>query len=55
MFAVFIYSFVVGSALSQIQAIIDKPSIIINLLGVSAAQQANFFITFILLGVRGWG
>jgi hypothetical protein len=54
MFAVFIFSFVAGSALSQVQAIIDRPSTLITLLGISAAQQANFFITFILLGVSGW-
>eukprot|EP00879_Flechtneria_rotunda_P006438 GHRR01006767.1.p1 GENE.GHRR01006767.1~~GHRR01006767.1.p1 ORF type:complete len:1002 (+),score=295.37 GHRR01006767.1:144-3149(+) len=49
LFAVFIFSFVSGTALSQLQALLDDPHRIISLLGVSAPQQASFFSTYILL------
>ena len=48
----FIYSFVMGSALSQITAIINQPKELLRLLGVSAPQQATFFMTYIMIGVR---
>lgn len=54
-FAVFIYSFVLGSALSQIQAIIDKPAVLVNLLGIAAPQQASFFMTFIMVSALANG
>jgi hypothetical protein len=46
---VFIFSFVSGTALSQLQALLDDPHRIVSLLGVSAPQQASFFSTYILL------
>jgi hypothetical protein len=49
---VFIFSFVSGTALSQLQALLDDPHKIVSLLGVSAPQQASFFSTYILLLVR---
>jgi len=49
LFAVFIFSFVSGTALSQLQALIDDPHRIVSLLGVSAPQQASFFSTYIML------
>jgi hypothetical protein len=49
LFAVFIFSFVSGTALSQLQALIDDPHKIVSLLGVSAPQQASFFSTYIML------
>ena len=53
-FATFIYNFIAGSALGQIQAMIDDPTgTIVNLLGVAAAQQASFFMSFIMLRVSG--
>eukprot|EP00878_Enallax_costatus_P004467 GHUV01004707.1.p1 GENE.GHUV01004707.1~~GHUV01004707.1.p1 ORF type:complete len:727 (+),score=178.67 GHUV01004707.1:479-2659(+) len=53
LFAVFIFSFISGTALSQLQALIDDPKRVISLLGVSAPQQASFFSTYILLLVSG--
>lgn len=54
-FAVFIYSFVLGSALSQIDAIVKDPSTIVRLLGVAAPQQATFFMTFIMISALANG
>lgn len=51
-FAVFIFSFISGTALSQLQGLIDDPHRIVSLLGVSAPQQASFFCTWTLLLVR---
>lgn len=55
-FATFIYQFVVGSALGQIQAIIADPTgSIVKLMGVSAAQTSTFFMTFIMIAAAGNG
>jgi hypothetical protein len=55
-FTTFIYQFVVGSALGRIQDIIADPSgQIINILGVAAAQTSSFFMSYIMLNVRGEG
>lgn len=55
LFAVFIFSFISGTALSQLQALLDDPKRVISLLGVSAPQQASFFSTYILLLVSTAG
>jgi hypothetical protein len=60
-FATFIYNFLLGSAMSQVseiskkaQEILDEPTKAgVNLLGVAAAQQASFFMSFIMIKVRG--
>eukprot|EP00879_Flechtneria_rotunda_P026144 GHRR01027851.1.p1 GENE.GHRR01027851.1~~GHRR01027851.1.p1 ORF type:complete len:124 (-),score=19.61 GHRR01027851.1:775-1146(-) len=54
-FATLIYQFLVGSALANLAAILANPGIIVGLLGVSAAQQANFFMTYIMINVSGLG
>jgi len=40
-FATFLFTFFTGTALSQAQAIIEDPTIIISLLGVAAPQQVS--------------
>jgi hypothetical protein len=51
-FAIFLFNFFAGSALTQIQAIIADPTgTIVNMLGVAAAQQASFFMSYIMLKV----
>ncbi|KAI8468680.1 MAG: hypothetical protein J3K34DRAFT_426590 [Monoraphidium minutum] len=54
-FALFIFTFITGSALSQIQAIIDKPAVLVSLLGVAAPQQATFFMTYIMISALATG
>lgn len=55
-FATFIYQFLVGSALSNIQGIINGGiNTIVPLLGVSAAQTSTFFMTYIMINVRVLG
>ena len=56
-FALFIYSFILGSALSQISAIINRPAELVRLLGVAAPQQATFFMTYAMVGAcaNGFG
>ncbi|KAF8065514.1 CSC1-like protein [Scenedesmus sp. PABB004] len=55
-FATFIYQFVVGSALSNVQAIVADPmGQIANILGVSAAQTSTFFMTFIMINALAVG
>lgn len=53
--ALFIYSFILGSALSQISAIINKPAELLRLLGVAAPQQASFFMTYVMVGACAHG
>lgn len=48
-FSIFVFSFVSGTALSQLSTILSNPSSIVPLLGVAVPQQASFFITYILL------
>eukprot|EP00878_Enallax_costatus_P008398 GHUV01008778.1.p1 GENE.GHUV01008778.1~~GHUV01008778.1.p1 ORF type:complete len:750 (+),score=167.74 GHUV01008778.1:924-3173(+) len=55
-FATFIYQFLVGSALSNIQGMISGGiSTIVPLLGVSAAQTATFFMSYIMINALGVG
>jgi len=67
MFATFIYNFLLGAAFSQGGQIFDQFSkaggdvkdnpvgYVVNLLGVSAAQQASFFMSFIMIKALGLG
>ena len=48
-FAVFVFSFISGTAFSQLQQLIDNPKAIVSLLGIAAPQQATFFMTYLLL------
>lgn len=53
-FAVFIFSFVSGTALGQLQELIADPGAIVPLLGIAAPQQASFFMTYLLLRGLLW-
>lgn len=49
---VFFGSFIAGSFLNQLTAIIHDPSYLISILGDAAPQVAVFFMTYLLLMVR---
>lgn len=57
-FATFLFQFLVGSVLSNISAIVDQitiivnnPAIVVQILGVGAPQQATFFMSFVMINV----
>ena len=66
MFATFIYNFLLGATFSQGGQIFDQftktggemkdnpVGYVVNLLGVAAAQQASFFMSFIMIKVTGF-
>ena len=49
---VFFGSFIAGSLLNQINAIIHDPTTLVDILGDAAPQVAVFFMTYLLLMVR---
>jgi hypothetical protein len=54
-FAVFLYQTIGGSGVSQLQQILDNPSVLVKMLGVSIPQQASFFMSFIAIGAAAAG
>jgi hypothetical protein len=54
-FALFLYQTIGGSGIGQLQQIIDNPSVLVKMLGVSIPQQASFFMSFIAIGAAAAG
>jgi hypothetical protein len=54
-FATFIYQFLVGSALNAVDSFKNNPGYIVEVLGISAAKQGSFFMTYIMINVRKGG
>ena len=52
MLTVFFGSFIAGSLLNQVNAIIHDPTTLVDILGEAAPQVAVFFMTYLLLMVR---